>query len=245
MKLFSLLTLFIVTPSFAISSECRLQPDCGVYTPLHTREGQGGGSSPLLPPQGTSVETIVPQGWQSTYAEGDLNKDGIADLVLVATPNFPENQKKRDDGYVYDFNQPILAIYWGLADGTFRLYKQYPEILPVNEDEFGSIDFSLNITNKGVLQLYVEGFFSVGSCNTPKHTYVYRYQNDDFYLIGEETREFSRTTGEDVSVSTNYLTHKTLKTISNGFDDSVRPRSAWSNLPHTPLRRLGEDETGF
>ena len=197
--------------------------------------------TPSLSTQGSSVETIVPQGWGTTSVEGDLNHDGTADLVLVATPNFPEKQQKRDDGYVYDFNQPILAIYWGSGDGTFKLYKQYPEILPVNQDEYGSIDYSLNITKKGVLQLHIEGFFSVGSTNTPKHSYVYRYQNGDFYLIGEETSEFSRTTGEAVAVSNNYLTHKSLKTVSNGFDDSIRPRTTWSKLPNSPLRPLGEN----
>ena len=46
-----------------------------------------------LKQQGTTVEAIVPKGWEHEEAEGDLNKDGIADLVIVATPNFKENMK--------------------------------------------------------------------------------------------------------------------------------------------------------
>ena len=33
-----------------------------------------------LKQQGTSVEQIVPEGWEHEEAQGDLNKDGIKDL---------------------------------------------------------------------------------------------------------------------------------------------------------------------
>lgn len=199
-------------------------------------------SAQSLQKKGTSVESLVPEGWTYNHEKGDLNKDGIDDLVLVATPHDKDKQKVRDDGYVYDFNQPQLAIYFGSSDGSYTLWNQYPEILPVCQDEFGSIDISPSITKRGTLQIYIDCFFSVGSTNTPKQTYVFRYQNNDFYLIGEETREFSRTTGEDVACSYNYLTNKCCKTTKNGFDDSVKPRTKWTTLPKEPLKRLGSWE---
>ena len=57
-----------------------------------------------LKQQGTSVEQIVPEGWEHEEAQGDLNKDGIKDLVVLAKPNFKENMQTRDDGYEYNFN---------------------------------------------------------------------------------------------------------------------------------------------
>ena len=68
-----------------------------------------------LKQQGTSVEQIVPEGWEHEEAQGDLNKDGIKDLVVLAKPNFKENMQTRDDGYEYNFNSYILAIYFGQA----------------------------------------------------------------------------------------------------------------------------------
>ena len=66
-----------------------------------------------LQSSGRSSKEIVPQGWGVQEEAGDLNKDGIADLVIIATPNFRENiQVREGDGYEYDYNQPILAIYW-------------------------------------------------------------------------------------------------------------------------------------
>ena len=35
-----------------------------------------------LQKQGRGVEDLVPKGWEHTEATGDLNKDGIADLVV-------------------------------------------------------------------------------------------------------------------------------------------------------------------
>ena len=66
------------------------------------------GQAQSLAQQGTSVEDLVPAGWLHQEAQGDLNKDGILDLVVVATPDYEENTLTREDGYVYNFNQPIL-----------------------------------------------------------------------------------------------------------------------------------------
>ena len=75
-----------------------------------------GMNAQTLKQQGNAVEQIVPEGWEHEEEEGDLNKDGIKDLVVLAKPNFKENMKTRDDGYEYNFNPYILAIYFGQAE---------------------------------------------------------------------------------------------------------------------------------
>lgn len=62
--------------------------------------------------QGSSAQEIVPSGWQYTHTTGDLNNDGIDDLVLIAIPNDTANMTVREDGYVFNFNTPLLAINW-------------------------------------------------------------------------------------------------------------------------------------
>ena len=99
-----------------------------------------------LQKQGRGVDDLVPEGWVHTEATGDLNKDGIADLVVVATPDFKENTKTRDDGFVYNFNQPLLAVYFGTAEGKLQLWRQYDQVIPARPDEYVSIDASLTIT---------------------------------------------------------------------------------------------------
>ena len=81
-----------------------------------------------LKQQGTAADNIVPEGWTHTEAVGDVDKDGLDDLVIAATPNFKENMKTRYDGYVYNFNKPILAFYLKASDGKYRLYKKFENV---------------------------------------------------------------------------------------------------------------------
>ena len=39
-----------------------------------------------LKDSGASIRELVPTGWEVTEAEGDLNKDGVADLAVIVTP---------------------------------------------------------------------------------------------------------------------------------------------------------------
>lgn len=186
-----------------------------------------------------TVEEIKPENCEIFTATGDLNKDGRADVVIIATPKNKQHMKTRDDGYTYNFNQPVLAIYFATRAGGYELWKKYDKMLPHPEDEYYFINTSVTITERGTLQFDIEGFSSAGSYGSSNNTYLFRYQDNDFYLIGSEYSEFSRNTGESVKTSNNYLTNKCLTTKSNEFDKNVKTTSKWSKLPAKPLRRMG------
>ncbi len=193
-----------------------------------------------LQQQGRGVEDLVPAGWDHTEATGDLNKDGIVDLVVVASPDFKENTKTRDDGYVYNFNQPLLAVYFGTAEGKMQLWRQYDQVIPARQDEYVSIDASLTVTEKGVLRISLETFASMGGWGTENSNFSYRYQDGDFYLIGKEYHNMSRNTGDMETTSENYLTWRRQVVKENAFEDSDVPRKEkWTKLPKKPLEKLG------
>jgi hypothetical protein len=192
-----------------------------------------------LQQQGRGVDDLVPAGWEHTEATGDLNKDGIADLVVVATPDFKENTKTRDDGFVYNFNQPLLAVYFGTAEGKLQLWRQYDQVVPARPDEYVSIDASLTITEKGVLRIALETFSSMGGWGSENCNFSYRYQDGDFYLIGKESRNMSRNTGEMETTSENYLTWRRQVVKENVFDDDKPKKEKWTKLPKKPLEKLG------
>lgn len=194
----------------------------------------------VLKQQGVSVGQIVPHGWEHAEAEGDLNKDGNKDLVLLAKPNFSENMKTRDDGYVYNFNREILAIYFGQEDGAFKLWKQYKELFPAS-DEWCSVDISIDITDRGTLKIDTQLFAIAGSYGTDNSSYIYRYQDGDFYLIGKERSGMMRNTGEMETISENYLTWKRQTIKDNAFEDGHK-RESWSKMKKKPLEKLGNHE---
>lgn len=200
---------------------------------------QGKFAKSLFKASGASVVDVVPADCDSIVVEGDLNKDGFKDVVIIATPRNPENMQTRDDGYVYNFNKPVMAVYFGNESGTYSLFKQYFNTIPGQEDEYQSIDIDLRINDKGVMRISPSYFNSAGSSDSEASVYVFRFQNGDFYLIGKDTKSFSRYSGESTEVSENYLTHKRQTIISNMFDESVKPKETWTKIPADPLEKLG------
>ena len=198
-----------------------------------------------LKQQGTSVDDIVPQGWSHYETTGDLNKDGLADLVIMATPNFKERIVKRDDGYERNCNQPVFAIYLATADGHLKLWQQYGELLPADDidNEFCSWNFTFDITERGALNITVQPECSAGSYFTHIDRYTYRLQNGDFHLIGLESEDVQRNTGDVTVVSENYLTWKRQVKKSN-FSDDTPPTEKWTHLSKKPLERLGSRQLG-
>ena len=84
---------------------------------------------------------------------------------------------------------------------------------------------------------------TAGGATTGGPTYVFRYQDGDFFLIGKDETELSRYSGETTDTSENYLTHKRQVTTGNAFRNSkVKEVTRWTNLPKEPLKRLGEFE---
>lgn len=193
----------------------------------------------LLKNAGKSVDELVPQGWSHTGATGDLNKDGIVDLVVSATPDFEEKLKVREDGYVYNFNQPVLGIFFGTRDGQFKCWKQYRDVIPARESEEEMPELSIEITKRGTLRIEVGMMYSAGSSYVSKVTYTFRYQDKDFFLIGKDEDSFSRMSGEQEIFSYNFLTCRMQAIKSNVFDESVRSVETWKRLDKMPLRRMG------
>ena len=187
---------------------------------------------------GVDAKQIVPFGWETVEATGDLNGDGVNDLALIATPNNKEKMTTRDDGYVYNFNQPVLAIYWGQKSGGYKLFKQYDKVIPARQDEFVSITPSLSITKKGTLVINLEYFVTAGSYTQPTSAHTFRYQNGDFYLIGKDATELERTTGKTVVTSENYLTGK--RCVTTGNISSKKTKDKWTKIPKQPLAPMGE-----
>ena len=196
------------------------------------------GMAQSLSQRGASIDAIVPEGWEHSEATGDLNKDGFKDLVVIATPNFKENMKEREDGYVYNFNHSQLAIYFGDASGDFVMFKKYDELFP-ERDELMLVETSLGITDKGVLRIGVSTFMVAGGATTGGPTYVFRYQDGDFFLIGKDETELSRYSGETTDTSENYLTHKRQVRTGNAFEEQ-KEKVKWTKLPKEPLKRLGD-----
>lgn len=155
----------------------------------------------------------------------DINYDGIEDYVTIA----------HSEGDEYN----CLQISFGQSDGTRSLERDVREML-VASDEYIDYSYSLSINSGGSLVISCSEFASAGSYDSGSYSQVYRYIDDDFYLIGQSIDSFSRSTGDGTKYSYNYRSHKMSRTTYNVFDESVGKKTKWYDLPNCPLARLGE-----
>ncbi|OAB38361.1 hypothetical protein [Paenibacillus glacialis] len=134
----------------------------------------------------TGIETIIPSGWkilekvkgEPEKAEGDLNKDGIHDIaaVIEKTTTEPEEAPSR-----------ALLIAFGSMDKTYSLSIIADRVI-LKADEggvWGDPFDGLSIDRGSVL------VSEYGGSNWRWYNkYRFRYQNNDWYLIGATMGEY-------------------------------------------------------
>ncbi|WP_428740481.1 hypothetical protein [Tenacibaculum sp.] len=154
---------------------------------------------------------------------GDFNQDGILDIVF-AIQNTDKNNIKTNNGLGFesvDLNPRVLGIYFGTKSGIFeQKLVSYDFIIlcdsPTMDEPFEGFD----INKKGVLTINFKFWFSAGSWMMSNHKYKFRFQNNDFVLIGYDSSEAHRASGETTDYSINFLSQKMKITKGNFSNDN-------------------------
>tara|TARA_B110000046_G_scaffold42565_1_gene47226 strand:- start:21222 stop:21923 length:702 start_codon:yes stop_codon:yes gene_type:complete len=187
-----------------------------------------GQSDVILTNMGTNLVDIIPNNWRLLdSAIGDLNQDGISDLIF-AIQKTDKNNTELNDGLgtdTLDLNPRMLAIYFGTESGGFKkqLVSEYFIILrdsPTMDEPFEGF----NISKKGILDVNFRFWHSAGSWFMSNHKYRFRFQNNEFALIGYDSSEAHRASGETTDYSVNFLTRKikiTKGNFSNNEPESI------------------------
>ena len=194
-----------------------------------------------LPEYGNTLAEIIPDGWKVLDSiSGDLNRDTIPDLVF-AIQNTDKNYLEVNDGLgadTIDLNPRILGIYFGSKSGKFHKELIAEDFIilrdsPVMEEPF--VGFSLN--KKGVLDITFHIWYSAGSWMVSNHTYRFRFQDDQFTLIGYDSNETHRGTGASIDHSINFLTGK-IKVTKENFDSNDPKSVQWKKFKMKELYTL-------
>lgn len=175
---------------------------------------------------GNSSKELVPQGWTVEEVKGDLNKDKVDDLVIIAKPEPVDGENQ----------PPVLAIYWGNAQGGYTLYKAYEDMVPYEIQEDDEVTIKMEITDRGVWKIGIKRWVSVGCENNYSDSFVYRYQNNAFHLIGYDSDVINRCEGVETEQSINFSTKK-KQTITTE-NETGQSSEKWETIPDKPLQKL-------
>lgn len=177
----------------------------------------------ILVDEGNTLESIIPDNWRLLDSiTGDLNQDGISDLVF-AIQKTDTNNIELNDGLgtdTIDLNPRILAIYFGTGSGGFTKQIVSKHFIILRDSPTMSEPFEgFNINQKGILDINYKFWYSAGSWSMSNHTYRFRFQHNEFALIGYDLIEAHRASGETTGYSINFLTKKMKITKGNFSKD--------------------------
>lgn len=205
-----------------------------------------------FPEKAQKVEDFVPKGWKIiTDESGDLNKDNLDDAVLVIEKDDPANIKKNEEGFGPDYlnlNPRILLVLFQEKNGTYSLKAKNEKSFIASEndeDDPTVLDTFDGISiEKNVLKVYFNFFASAGTWSTSNSSYIFRFQNKRFELIGMEYSSYMRNTGESDGISINFSTGKyKLTTGANIFEkEENKPKIKWGKLKSSKKYSLEEME---
>ncbi|RZK18763.1 MAG: hypothetical protein EOO86_09315 [Pedobacter sp.] len=124
----------------------------------------------------TLPDFVSPAGRTKVFeTRGDLDKDGIDEVIMA----FNTNKKIDRTGYSRELY--ICKI----IGGKLKLWKKNTSVLWNSEDcgfcTDNGIDLSIVVKNNTII---IQQTFWHNTRHTSKHKNIYRYQNNDWFLIG-------------------------------------------------------------
>jgi hypothetical protein len=172
---------------------------------------------------------------------GDLNKDGIDDCVLIIKGT-DKNQIITDEytGELADRNRRGILVLFN-KNGYYELAIKNYDCFSVSENEMGGVEeLSFEIRKNNLFVHYVLG-------RSGDWSYNFRYQNSDFELIGYDESSGGPSTYSwfvlDRKKSINFLTKKKQEEVNinkeaEGGEEVFR--ETWKNININRLIKLSE-----
>lgn len=205
---------------------------CLAFTPSPEELSLPPITAPELRTAASSAADFAPSGWTvERTVDGDLDKDGQADLVIVLKGADPACLVWTDlTDEPMDTNPRLLVVAFRRG-GEYKLHSANIAVIPRREDPY--TDDPLEIggleIRGGVVRLRLGHWRSMGGWGTYSNILSFRWDGKAFPLIGFDRDHLQRNTGETEKLSVNFLTGR-ARTVSGSMEDGVKDKVVWKNL---------------
>ena len=167
---------------------------------------------------------------------GDLNKDGTEDLVIIVKGTNKENIVINQFDEQVDHNRRGMIVLFNKKDHYESVLKNYDCFSSENED--GGVYFppelSIEIKNDNLYAHYAHGRYGYWQ-------FTFRYQNSDFELIGYDESNGGAVIESEKSI--NFLTKKKqvkVNTNENAEGGDEVFKETWGKIIVNRLIKLSE-----
>lgn len=197
-------------------------------------------SYPTIQHHEQTISKFIPNGWTLLRsALGDLNNDKNEDLAFVIQYQDSISLIKTDDGYIDTvITQPRILIlaFYNTVTKQYDVIEQSNSFIlnhdnPNMDEPFQSISIS-----SGVLKIDFTIFMNMGGWGMSNNTYKFRYQNNQFQLIGADYNSTNRGSGDIENRSYNFSTKKVK--ISTGNISIDKQKITWRTINLQEVKTL-------
>ena len=187
-----------------------------------------------FPKKADKIEDFIPKGWKSIIVKkGDLNKDKIDDAVLIIEKNDPKNLKKNEESYQTspeNYNPRIILVLFKDKNSKYTLVAKNDKNFIVSpgyasEEELETLDspdYNDNLSKAVTIKNNTLHIFTLADYikYATSTTYIFRYQNNRFELIGLDAQNISGDT-EYVDTTNYSLNLSTKKLIIHNMSEKL------------------------
>jgi hypothetical protein len=197
-------------------------------------------SYPSINNQGKDIDSFIPNGWKLLDStQGDLNKDNQNDLVLIIQHKDSIRIIKNN----FDYNDTVLAqpriliiLFHNQTTNQYQLVEQSNSFIfnhdnPNMEEPYQDI----SIFN-GVLKIDFQIFMNMGGWGISNNSYKFRYQDNQFVLIGADYYSVNRGSGDTEYRSYNFLSKKLR--VATGKIESDMHKIVWRTIDLKEFKTL-------
>ncbi|UEG51119.1 hypothetical protein LK994_06485 [Ferruginibacter lapsinanis] len=197
-------------------------------------------SYPIIASHGKNIADLIPKNWVLLdSAKGDLNNDHMNDLCLVIKYKDTITLVKQSENYSDTIlSQPRILIisFYNASSKQYDFVAQSNTFILSHDDPYMEEPYQGISISHQVLKIDFQIFMNMGGWGASNNSYKFRYQGNQFILIGADCNAIQRNTGEMENRSYNFLTKKVKIEVGNVSSDKSKVK--WRSFKITKLKKL-------